>query len=104
MTVEEILRVTNRNAGMPARGSARARSALYGQHGPLSVFAQQLDAGHGVPRPNTPAYEVIRNSFRTALLAIVDGADVQTELSQAAARIDREIAANRGYPDPVSDP
>jgi multiple sugar transport system substrate-binding protein len=104
MRVEDILRVTNRNAGMPARRSARARSKLYGKDGPLSVFAQQLDAGHGVPRPQTPAYETIRNSFRTALLAIVAGADVQTELSKAAARIDREIAANRGYPDPVREP
>jgi multiple sugar transport system substrate-binding protein len=104
LRVEEILRVTNRNAGMPARRSARERSKLYGKDGPLSVFAQQLDAGHGVPRPQTPAYEIIRNSFRAALLAIVNGADVQTELSKAAARIDREIAANRGYPDPVRGP
>jgi multiple sugar transport system substrate-binding protein len=100
MTVEEILRLTNVNAGMPARRSARARSALYGKDGPLSVFAQQLDAGHGVPRPKTPAYGIIRNSFRTATRAIVDGADVQTELSKAAVSIDREIAANRGYPTP----
>ena len=104
MTAEEILRLTNLNAGMPARRSARARSALYGKDGPLSVFAQQLDAGHGVPRPKTPAYEIIRNSFRTAILAIVDGADVQTELSKAAVSIDREIAANRGYPDPMGEP
>jgi multiple sugar transport system substrate-binding protein len=104
MTVEEILRLTNVNAGMPARRSARARSALYGKDGPLSVFAQQLDAGHGVPRPKTPAYGIIRDSFRTATRAIVDGADVQTELSKAAVSIDREIVANRGYPDPLREP
>jgi multiple sugar transport system substrate-binding protein len=104
MTVEEILRLTNVNAGMPARRSARARSALYGKDGPLAVFAQQLDAGYGVPRPKTPAYGTIRNSFRTATRAIIDGADVQTELSKAAESIDREIAANRGYPDPIREP
>jgi len=100
MTVGEILHVTNVNAAMPARRSARALSTLYGKDGPLSVFAQQLDAGHAVPRPKTPAYEIIRNSFRIATRAIIDGADVQTELSKAAVSIDREIAANRGYPTP----
>ena len=100
MTVEEILRVTSANAAMPGRRSARARSTLYGEDGPLSVFTQQLDAGYTVPRPKTPAYEIIRNSFRAATRAIADGADVQTELSKAAVSIDREIVANRGYPAP----
>lgn len=101
MTDEEILRITAVNGAMPARRSALARSKLYRKDGPLAVFVQQLEAGAGVPRPKTPAYATIRSSLRTAILAIAGGADVQTELSKAAASIDRQVAANRGYPDPV---
>jgi multiple sugar transport system substrate-binding protein len=104
MTDEEILRLTNVNAAIPARKSALARSKLYGRRGPLAVFVEQLEAGSSVPRPKTPAYNTIRIAFRTAIQAIARGADVQTELGKAAARIDREIADNRGFPDPGRAP
>ena len=104
MTDKEILRITNVNAGIPARRSALARSPLYSKDAPLAVFVQQLDAGFGVPRPKTPAYGTIRNSFGTAVQAIVSGGDVQSALSKAAERIDQEIAGNRGFPDPMSEP
>lgn len=103
MTDKEILRITKVNGGIPARRSALARSPLYGKDAPLAVFVQQLDAGFGVPRPQTPAYGTIRNSFRTAVQAIVNGADVQGALGKAAERIDQEIAGNRGFPDPMSE-
>ena len=104
MTDEEILRMTNANAAIPARRSALARSALYGKGGPLAVFLQQLYAGYGIPRPKTPAYGTIRDSFRNATRAIAGGADVQTELHKAAQIIDQEIIAKRGYPDPLAEP
>lgn len=104
MTNDEILRITNANAAIPARRSALARSALYVKDGPLAVFIQQLRAGDGVRRPKTPAYGTIRDSFRTATLAIAGGADVETELHKAARSIDEEIVAHRGYPDPVGVP
>jgi maltose-binding protein MalE len=50
-----------------------------------------------VPRPATPAYITIRNSFAQAVHAIIAGGDVQAELSKAAATIDADIARNRGY-------
>jgi len=98
ISVGEILNMTNVNGAVPARRSALAKSALYGQGAPLQVFAQQLFAGAGVPRPITPGYNAISKSFAKAVSAIMDGADVQAELSRAAQAIDDDIAANRGYP------
>jgi hypothetical protein len=48
----------------------------------------------------TPAYGTISQAFRNAIVNIVTGADAQTELSNAADRIDRETAAHYGYPYP----
>ena len=94
-----IVRITNANDAMPARYSALAQSPLYGPQGPLRFFVQQLAMG-GVPRPTTPVYGTISRAFAEAVGNIVAGADVQSELSQAAAIIDRAIDANRGYPYP----
>lgn len=99
LSPEEIVRMTNVNAAMPARRSAMAQSPLYGPNGPLRFFVQQLEAG-GVPRPPTPVYGTISKVFAEAVGNIVAGADVQAELSQAADIIDQAIVANRGYPYP----
>lgn len=100
MSTEEILRVSNVNGSVPARRSAQARSRLYGSHGPLRMYALQLAAGLGVPRPATPAYITIRTTFANAVSAIIAGGDVQAELSKAAGLIDADIARNRGYRPP----
>lgn len=97
MSSDEILRVTKANGAVPARRSALARSPLYGSRGPLRMYAQQLAAGLGVPRPATPAYITIRTTFANAVSAIIAGGDVQAELSKAAGIIDADIARNRGY-------
>ena len=99
LSPEEIVRMTNVNAAVPARYSALAQSSLYGPQGPLRFFVQQLEVG-GVPRPTTPVYGTIARVFAEAVGNIVAGADVQSELSQAAAIIDHAIAANHGYPYP----
>jgi multiple sugar transport system substrate-binding protein len=99
LSAKEIVRMTNVNAAMPARRSALAQSPLYGPGGPLTFFVRQLEAG-GIPRPPTPVYGTISKVFAEAVGNIVAGADVQTELSQAADIVDRTIAANRGYPYP----
>jgi multiple sugar transport system substrate-binding protein len=104
MSDEEVMRMTNANSAIPARRSTLARSALYGAHGPLAVFVQQLNAGYGVPRPKTPAYEIIRDSFRNSVRAIAGGAEVQTELHTAAQKIDQEMTTHRDYPDPWAQP
>jgi len=98
MSTPEIVRTTNANGAIPARQSVVARSALYGDEGPLRTFIQQVNAGLGVPRPATPGYGAISRSFETAVTEIIAGKDVQTALSEAARRIDADIARNHNYP------
>jgi multiple sugar transport system substrate-binding protein len=73
------------------------QSPLYDAQGPLRSYVPQLEAS-GVPRPATPAYDTISKAFGEAVARIAAGADVQAELSKAAAIIDQDIAAHRGYP------
>jgi multiple sugar transport system substrate-binding protein len=51
-----------------------------------------------VPRPITPAYATISKEFAKAVDNIINGADVQAELSQAAQVIDQDIRDHDGYP------
>jgi multiple sugar transport system substrate-binding protein len=97
---DEILRMTNANGAVPARKSAIADSDLFGEGGALNIFVQQLEGGVALERPVTPAYPVITSAFDKAVLNIVAGADVQTELDKAVATIDQDIADNAGYPLP----
>lgn len=97
LSVKEIVAMTSASGGIPARRTAMVRSPLYGPRGPLHFYVMQLETG-GVPRPATPAYDTISKAFGEAVARIAAGADVQTELSKAAAVIDQDIAAHRGYP------
>jgi len=97
---DEILHMTNANGAVPARKSALAKSDLFGEGGPLNIFVQQLENGVAVPRPITPAYPVITESFAEAVQNIVTGADVQGELDKAVKKIDQDIEDNQGYPSP----
>lgn len=90
--------MTNANGAVPARPSVLARSPLYAERGPLRLYADQLGAGFGVPRPATPAYGAISRAFSRAMGAIVAGGNVEVELSTAARLIDADIASHRGYP------
>ena len=100
MEPEQILRMTNANGAVPARMSALAASELFGEGGPLNVFVQQLEGGVAVPRPITPAYPTITESFAEATQNIVTGADVQEELDKTVKKIDQDIEDNQGYPIP----
>ncbi len=98
---EEILRMTNANGAVPARQSAIEQSELYGEDGPLNLLVQQLQAEDvAIPRPKTPAYPVITNTFAEVVQNIVTGADVQEELNDAVETIDQDIEDNQGYPAP----
>jgi multiple sugar transport system substrate-binding protein len=97
LSPEEILRMTNANGAVPARRSALAQSELYGEAGLLHLFVQQLESDRAVPRPATPAYATISTAFAKAIENIVNGADVQTELTQAAQKIDQDIKEHQGY-------
>jgi multiple sugar transport system substrate-binding protein len=97
---DEILRMTNANGAVPARKSAIAKSDLYAEGGALNLFVQQLEGGVAVPRPATPAYPVITQSFAEATQNIISGADVKAELDKAVEKIDMDIEDNQGYPMP----
>lgn len=97
LSAEEILRMTNANGAVPARQSALAHSELYGETGPLHLFVQQLESDWAIPRPITPAYAIISTAFAEAVENIVNGADVQTELTRAAQKIDQDINDHDGY-------
>lgn len=94
---DRILRWTNLHPGVPARKSALMKSALYRPGGPLHVFIQQIEAGWAVPRPVTPAYATITKAFAEAIEKIIEGADVQAELTKAAGIIDEDIQRHDAY-------
>ena len=98
LSLGEILRMTDANGAVPARQSVLVQSKLYGETGPLRLFVQQLESDRAVPRPITPAYATISTAFAEAVENIVNGADVKTELSQAAQKIDQDIKDHQGYP------
>jgi multiple sugar transport system substrate-binding protein len=98
LSPEEILHMTDANGAVPARQSALAQSKLYGATGPLRLFVQQLESDRAVPRPITPAYATISKAFAEAVDNIINGADVKTELSRAAQKIDQDIRDHQGYP------
>ena len=100
ITPEEILHMTNANGAVPARKSAIEMSDLFGADGMLNVFVQQLEGGVALERPVTPAYPVITSAFDTAIMNIIAGADVQSELDDAVKTIDLDIDDNMGYPLP----
>ncbi len=95
---EEVLEMATVNGAVPATRAAVQRSPLYGENGPLRLFARQLLGGFSVPRPQTPAYPVITSVFQEAFVEIRNGGDVQTALDEAVAEIDRDIGDNKGYP------
>lgn len=97
---DEVLAMAAANGAVPASRSAIVRSPLYGEHGPLRLFARQLQQGHAVPRPQTPAYPVITSAFQQAFSDVRNGGDVQAALDRAVAAIDQDIADNKGYPPP----
>src|SRR6266536_1331267 len=98
LSPNEIARMTNANGAVPARKSVIAQSQLYASNGPLHVFALQLLGGIAEPRPITPAYPTITSAFSNAVVNIVAGFDVKTELDKAAQKINQDIQDNSGYP------
>ncbi len=96
----EILRMSEANGAIPARQSVLKRTARFRPGGAERLYVDQLISGVAIPRPSTPAYPAITRAFAVAVDRIIEGQDVQRELDRAAARIDRDIAANRGYPEP----
>ena len=104
---KNVKAMTDANGAPPATKSAFAADALYQEGGALALFGQQLQktcpASEVTPdciavyRPLTPGYPAVTSSFSSALSAIYGGADVKTELTQAAKKIDQAFSDNGGY-------
>lgn len=95
---EQVAEMARANGAVPATRAAASRIAGYGADGPLRIFLEQLEGGWSVPRPRTPAYPFASSIFQDAFDAVRNGEDVETVLAEAAATIDAEVEANRGYP------
>lgn len=95
---DEVLAMANANGAIPATRPAIEASALYRPGGPLHLFVEQINQGRGIPRPRTPAYPIITAEFQKIIDRVRSGNDVKSVADGAVQAIDREIAANRGYP------
>jgi len=87
---ENIVQMSDANGAVPSRSSAVDLSDAYKEGGDLNLLVEQLET-IAVPRPVTPAYPVITDSFQTAIDNIVNGGDVKEELDTAAQEIDQEF-------------
>ena len=97
MSTEQVALYADTTGYVPSRHSAVELSELYGPGGQGALMAEQ-SATIAVVRPVHPAYPVISAAFGRATNAILEGADVATELARAARVIDEDIADNDGYP------
>ena len=98
LSPDEVLAMCRANSAVPATRTALEKSKLYGEGGPLRLFAIQLTQGYSVPRPKTPAYPVISSVFAEAFSDIRNKGNVRSVLTDAAKDIDRDIRYNDGYP------
>lgn len=101
----EIERFTTANGAVPATKEALATSPLHAEGSVMEMYVDNLNAAHtdvslvqagAVPRPATPAYGFIRDRFSDVMADIINGADVQSTLDNAARLIDEEIE-DAGY-------
>ena len=97
MSTEQVAEYADVTGYVPSRTSALALSELYGEGGQGALMADQ-SATIALVRPVHPAYPVISASFGQAVQNILQGADVTSELQNAARSIDDNIADNAGYP------
>lgn len=81
----------------PATFTAVETLPVFSEGGDLNIYIVQLQSS-AVPRPQTPAYPTITNSFGQAFADIMLGADVQSTLDGVAADIDEDLEANSFYP------
>jgi multiple sugar transport system substrate-binding protein len=85
-------------SAIPASRPVFSADPQYRPGGDRYLFAQDLnDPRVAVPRPQTPAYLVARDQFSIAFGDVISGRNVQNALDRAAARVQKDIAANGSY-------
>jgi multiple sugar transport system substrate-binding protein len=94
---EEYRKYAVSQSAYPGLKSFAAQSPLYAEGGPMAIAFEQASKS-AVPRPPHPAYPTITSAFMQAVDTIFNGGDVQQALTEAAEKIDEDIADNDGYP------
>jgi multiple sugar transport system substrate-binding protein len=107
MSDEWVALMTDGNGAPPGTETVTAASELYGEGGPLQLYAEALarTCGSGpptedcvaIPRPGLPAWPTISTQFAKAWFAAYNGADAQSELDRAARIIDLDFEDNDDY-------
>lgn len=107
MSDEWVALMTDGNGAPPGTETVTASSELYGEGGPLELYAEALalTCGSGppteecvaIPRPGSPAWPTISTQFAKAWFAAYNGADPQSELDRAARIIDLDYQDNDDY-------
>lgn len=93
----QVLELSAANGAVPGTRSAVRRSALYGDKGPLQLFAWQLEHGIAVPRPQTPGYSVFSSLFQRALQDVLHGALPSLALTRAQQQWELDLKDNQSY-------
>jgi multiple sugar transport system substrate-binding protein len=95
-TDTQFLDAMEENGCYPALNKFAARCESYMDKNQMAIAYEQ--AKYAVSRPIHPAYPTITLAFSDAFEAILNGADIKSELDKAAKRIDEDINDNDGYP------
>ncbi len=94
---EQVERMAEAGGAIPSRTSVADDSARFGPGGPGELFLTQLEDGYTRPRLPHPVYPELTRTFAMTMINILDGGDVASLLDMAAAMIDGDLEANRGY-------
>lgn len=96
MSAKEVKDIFKANGAVPARKSVLKTIPEYQKGGKLYLYRQQLEGGHGYPRPITPAFDVLQKQIGKAATDILSGANVKSTLDKAAKTVDQNIKQS-GY-------
>lgn len=96
MTEEKFLDDIKATGTYPALNKFAARCEDYMDPARMAIAYEQ--SNYAVSRPIHPAYPTITLAFSDAFEAILNGANIDAELSKAAKKIDEDINDNDGYP------
>ncbi|QQV77637.1 extracellular solute-binding protein [Sphingomonas aliaeris] len=96
MQPREIAAMADAAGMVPVTEAGAALSVDFRPGGKSRIFFDLMQR-FARSRPATPAFSMISSSFFGAMRDIMDGADPQDALDDAADAIDQSIADNRGY-------
>lgn len=96
ISTDEIARMSSAAGMVPVTEAAARRTAMFREGGRWRVFFD-ISRAYARPRPVTPGFTTLSNTFYRAARDIADGADPRDTLDDAVDDIDRSIADNNGY-------